>query len=55
MIEALDVTSRVCFDNSGNYWKNRRGGYLFSHSCEGCRFPERKWEVLALIDGGLGL
>lgn len=54
MVEALDVTSKVCFDHAGNYWKNRRGGYLFSHDYEGYSFPERKPEVLALIDEGLG-
>jgi radical SAM superfamily enzyme YgiQ (UPF0313 family) len=53
MVEALDVTSKVCFDHAGNYWKNRSGGYLFSHSYEGYRFPEKKPEVLALINEGL--
>lgn len=53
MIEALDVTSRVCFDHAGNYWKNRQGDLLFTHSYEGYRFPEEKETVLALIEEGL--
>ena len=53
MIDMLDVTSRVCFDHAGNYWKNRSGGFLFSHSYEGYKFPEEKSAVLALIDEGL--
>lgn len=53
MIEALDVTSRVCFDHAGNYWKNRQGNLLFTHSYEGYQFPEEKETVLALIDEGL--
>mgnify|MGYP000131455376 CR=1 FL=1 len=44
---------RVCFDHVGNYWKNRRGGHLFSHSYEGYRFPQEKQNVLDLIDEGL--
>jgi hypothetical protein len=53
MIDALDVTSRVCFDHAGNYWKNRAGELLFSQSYEGYKFPEEKKTVLALIDEGL--
>lgn len=53
MIEALDVTSRVCFDHAGNYWKNRQGNLLFTHSYEGYQFPEEKETVLALIEEGL--
>ena len=53
MVAALDVTWKVCFDHAGNYWKNRSGGYLLSLSSEGYQFPDRKPEVLALIDEGL--
>lgn len=53
MIEQLDVTSRVCFDHAGNYWKNRKRELLFSQSYEGYQFPEEKDTVLALIDEGL--
>ncbi len=53
MIGSLEITSRVCFDHAGNYWKNRRGEYLFSHSYEGYSFPEEKQRVLDLIDEGL--
>ena len=52
-METLDVSSKVCFDHAGNYWKNRRGGYLFSHDYEGYQFPEEKGRVLELIDEGL--
>ena len=53
MIMALDVTSKVCFDHAGNYWKDQEGNLLFSHSYEGYKFPERKDEVLSRIDKGL--
>jgi len=53
MVEHLDVTSKVCFDHAGNYWKDRRGRHIFSHSYEGYRFPERKPELLARIEEGL--
>ncbi len=52
-METLEVTGRVCFDHAGNYWKNRRGGHLFTHSYEGYRFPQEKQTVLDLIDEGL--
>jgi radical SAM superfamily enzyme YgiQ (UPF0313 family) len=51
----LDVTGRVCFDHAGNYWKDRSGRYLFSHSYEGYKFPEEKQRVLDLIDSGLAV
>lgn len=53
MVETLDVTSRVCFDHAGNYWKDRHGQNIFSHSYEGYQFPEKKPEVLAAIEEGL--
>jgi len=53
MVAALDVTSKVCFDHAGNYWKNRHGQYLLSLSYEGYQFPDQKEELLALIDEGL--
>jgi len=53
MVAALDVTSKVCFDHAGNYWKNRNGGYLLSLGYEGYQFPEQKEELLALIDEGI--
>ncbi|MGD8369363.1 MAG: radical SAM protein [Desulfobacterales bacterium] len=53
MVENLEVTSRVCFDHAGNYWKDRGGRLVFSHSYEGYRFPEQKPEVLARIEEGL--
>ncbi len=53
VMSALDVTSKVCFDHAGNYWKNRDGNYLFTHSYEGYQFPDQKQEVLDLIEEGL--
>ncbi len=53
MVAALDVTSKVCFDHAGNYWKNLRGGYLLSLGYEGYQFPDQKEELLTLIDEGL--
>jgi radical SAM superfamily enzyme YgiQ (UPF0313 family) len=52
-MQELSVSSRVCFDHAGNYWKSRRGGHLFSHSYEGYQFPRQKQTVLDLIDEGL--
>ncbi|MBI9082412.1 MAG: radical SAM protein [Desulfobacterales bacterium] len=55
MVEALDVTSRVCFDHAGNFWKDRRGAHIFSMSYEGYQFPEEKMALLARIDEGLSV
>jgi radical SAM superfamily enzyme YgiQ (UPF0313 family) len=52
-IENLNVTSRVCFDHSGNYWKNRSGGHLLSLSYEGYKFPEEKQALVDLVEEGL--
>jgi len=52
-MQELSVTGRVCFDHAGNYWRNRRGGLLFSQSYEGYPFPGEKQTVLDLIDEGL--
>jgi hypothetical protein len=54
-MQELSVSSRVCFDHAGNYWKNRQGGQLFSHSYEGYQFPREKQRVLGLIDEGLAV
>ncbi|MCP4745116.1 MAG: radical SAM protein [Desulfobacteraceae bacterium] len=52
-MQTLDVTSKVCFDHAGNYWKNRQGDLLLSHSYEGYQFPNEKQVVLDLIEQGL--
>ena len=52
-MQELSVNGRVCFDHAGNYWKNRQGGLLFTHSYEGYQFPQEKQVVLDLIDEGL--
>jgi radical SAM superfamily enzyme YgiQ (UPF0313 family) len=53
MIEKLNVTSRVCFDHVGNYWRDLSGQLIFSHDYEGYKFPEEKDRVLAAICEGL--
>jgi len=53
MMEELNVTSKVCFDHAGNYWRSPNGGLLFSQSYEGYKFPEEKPRVIRLIEEGL--
>jgi radical SAM superfamily enzyme YgiQ (UPF0313 family) len=53
MIEGLNVTSKVCFDHAGNYWRGNQGGLLFTQSYEGYKFPEHKKRVLQLIQEGM--
>jgi len=55
MIKELEVTSRVCFDHAGNYWRDSSGRLLFSQSYEGYKFPEEKPRVLELIEEGLSV
>ncbi len=53
MIQELEVTSKVCFDHAGNYWTDRRGDLVFTHSYEGYQFPQEKQKVLDRIEEGL--
>lgn len=53
MIEALTVTSRVCFDHMMNAWRKESGELLFTQDYEGYKFPEEKGRVLELIEEGL--
>ena len=53
MIEALTVTSRVCFDHMMNAWRKESGELLFTQDYEGYKFPEEKERVLELIEEGL--
>jgi len=53
MIEALTVTSRLCFDHMMNAWRKESGELLFTQDYEGYKFPEEKGEVLELIEEGL--
>jgi len=53
MIEALTVTSRVCFDHMMNGWRKESGALLLSQDYEGYKFPEEKGRVLELIEEGL--
>jgi len=52
-LEALEVTSRICFDHDGNYWAGPDGRLLLSQSYEGYPFPEKKEQVLTLIKSGI--
>jgi len=52
-LEALNVTSRICFDHAGNFWKRSNGRLLLSQSYEGYKFPEEKKSLLALIENNL--
>ena len=53
MVEALTVTSRLCFDHMMNSWRKESGELLFTQDYEGYKFPEEKEMVLALIREGL--
>ncbi|MDD9303109.1 MAG: radical SAM protein [Desulfobacter sp.] len=53
MISALDLTSKVCFDHAGNFWRTPGGELVFTHDYEGYQFPQDKEKVLARIDQGL--
>ncbi|MCP4751641.1 MAG: radical SAM protein [Proteobacteria bacterium] len=53
MVEELDFTAKVCFDHGGNHWTSKEGASLFSLSYEGYKFPEKKNQVLGLIEEGL--
>jgi len=55
MIEALDVTSKLCFDHAMNAWVDRDGDLLFRQDYEGYRFPEEKPLVLDRIREGLAV
>ncbi len=52
-IDALTVTSRVCFDHAGNHWKAPDGGLLLHQGYEGYKFPEEKQAVLERIQSGI--
>ena len=53
MIQALTVTSHVCFDHMMNAWRKESGELLFTQDYEGYKFPEEKERVLELIEEGL--
>ncbi len=53
MVSKLDLTSKVCFDHAGNYWRNPSGGLVFSHSYEGYQFPDEKEPLLKSIDAAM--
>lgn len=57
LIKNLNVTSRVCFDHFLNAWfiDNSRKVPLFSQDYNGYKFPEKKDEVLTLIEEGLSI
>ena len=53
MVRALEVTSKVCFDHAGNFWRTRSGELVFTHDYEGYQFPDDKAALLDRIDQGL--
>ncbi|WP_246293696.1 radical SAM protein [Desulfobacter latus] len=53
MIQNLEVTSRVCFDHMGNYWRTASGDLVLHHAYEGYQFPDEKQTVLDRIELGL--
>jgi len=53
MVAALEVTSKVCFDHAGNFWRTRAGDLVFTHGYEGYKFPEEKAALLDRIEEGL--
>ncbi|MBU1341445.1 MAG: radical SAM protein [Proteobacteria bacterium] len=53
MITALDVTSRICFDHAGNYWRAPNGRLLLNQGYEGYKLPEEKERLLAIIETGI--
>ncbi len=53
MIEALTVTSRICFDHMMNAWRKESGELLFKQDYEGYKFSEEKGRVLELTEEGL--
>jgi radical SAM superfamily enzyme YgiQ (UPF0313 family) len=52
LVEALDMTGRVCFDHAGNAWRDGLGGQLLSLDYEGYKMPEQKDALLGRIDQG---
>ena len=55
MMDHLEVTGKVCFDHSWNYWPGKNRQVLLSHSYEGYQFPEEKPKVLALLAEGIAV
>jgi len=53
MVRNLDVTSKVCFDHMGNYWRTASGDLVLHHEYEGYQFPDEKQTVLDRIELGL--
>lgn len=53
MVRELTVTSKVCFDHAGNFWRTRSGDLVFTHDYEGYTFPDEKQTLLDRIDEGL--
>ena len=57
LVEALDVSGRLCFDHFLNSWyrDSSRHYTLFKQDYDGYKFPEEKGKVLELIEQGLAL
>jgi radical SAM superfamily enzyme YgiQ (UPF0313 family) len=55
LIQDLTVTSRLCFDHSGNSWYSTSGHPLFIRDYEGYKLPDQKAHILELIDHGIAV
>jgi radical SAM superfamily enzyme YgiQ (UPF0313 family) len=53
MVRELDVTSKLCFDHANNYWTDKDGRLLFTHSYEGYQMPEKKQKIVEIIEKGI--
>jgi len=53
MVQELEVTSKLCFDHANNYWTDKDGQLLLTHSYEGYQMPEKKEKVLEIIENGI--
>ncbi len=53
MVQELEVSSKICFDHNWNSWKDENGNLLFDMDYEGYELPERREEILRLIEDGL--
>jgi len=53
IVTELEVSSKICFDHSWNSWRDKHGDLLFDMDYEGYELPERRDEILELIEDGL--
>ncbi len=53
IVKELEISSKICFDHSWNSWRDEDGDLLFDMDYEGYELPERRNEILELIEEGL--